>query len=184
MIELKEVTITTDKLVTLGNSLLAIAHMNKGDRPADITFTFNDQQWIEKDFAELQFSTETRQMMPSVESVQWDHLLIITGLRRCLLFKISPAHTINNIELFRSENDDTGFYKIEFKQCGQFLLCVYEGGVFAVSADGKMAWHKQKPWDDELISTDSDRITFLMEGGETYALDLSTGKQFSAEQKT
>lgn len=181
MIELREVTIAADKPTSLGNSLFAIAHINKGERPADIAFTFNGQQWVEKNFSEPQFSAETQQMMPSLESVQWGRLLVVAGLRSCLLLKSSPLHTIGRIELFRTKNDDTGFYKIEFKQLGQFLLCVYEGGIFTICEDGSMAWHKQKPWDDELISADSERVVFLMEGGATYAFELSTGKQLPAE---
>lgn len=162
--------------VEIDKGIVVVAVPNGADdRAADIEFKIGDAQFCEQDFAAPRFDIKLQKMCPVVTILSWGSILVVLGLRRWVVLNRDPARVLCIFDLFRSDRDDSGFYKVSFNLCDGLLLGVYEGGVVAISPLGELLWHKSKNWEDEFISVVDGRLVFLVEGGGRYGVDCKTG---------
>ncbi|HSX58705.1 MAG TPA: hypothetical protein VLF18_00765 [Tahibacter sp.] len=176
MITTEETFVGSDTATVLGGSLVIRSKLNKGDRAADLIFEFRDGLILEKNFMDLRFNEASKKLVPILEVLWWGGCAVMIGLRVWLVLAGSPIAQVDRLELHRSASDDSGFYSLRFLEIDSVLIGVYEGGVVAVSNAGKIIWHRQKHWDDELLCVDGDRLVFLAENGRRFALDCGSGK--------
>lgn len=179
MILLEDKIIGTDATQIFEESLKAVAERHKGDGPANLVLTFEGGESHEANFAGLRFDSKSKQLMPLVQVGRWENLLLVMGIRKWLIFKARPLTPLGGLDLYRNQNDDTGFYKVIFHVHKALLIAIYEGGVAAISATGEVTWHQSKHWDDELLEVDQGRLIFLAETGARFALDCDSGKKVS-----
>lgn len=181
MIVVQDRIIGADVTQIVSNSLNASAARKKGDRPADVVLMFEGGEASEPSFAGLRFDEESKQLMPFVEVGRWGNLVLVMGLRKWLIFEASPLTPLGNLDLYREQNDDTGFYRVSFHVHNSLLIAIYEGGVAAISAKGDIRWHRRKHWDDEMLEVNNNRLILLAETGERFAFNCSDGRDVATD---
>ncbi len=164
----------------LGASLTAIAERNKRDRPANLVLKFEGGEVHEASFTKIRFDAESNQLMPLLEVGQWENIVLVMGWKKWLIFSVTPVTQIGSLDLHRSENEDAGFYRVNFLSQNGLLIAVYESGVAAISGAGKVVWHRKKYWDDVLLQANDGRLIFLTESGQRFAFECSSGEDTEA----
>lgn len=116
------------------------------------------------------------EIRPNDESFEW--LLIFGNLKGLIID--SAKKSIVVIDLFRSRDDDQGFYYFHATNFDSSVLVEYEGGLFLISK-GEVVWHVEKLWNDRVQGVEKNSIAVdgLDSDGEEcmYEIDLLTGER-------
>ncbi|KAB8172338.1 hypothetical protein FKV24_014940 [Lysobacter maris] len=143
----------------------------------DIIFVAADKEIDVKEFAGLRFDSSSGGMMPFVETGSWRGLLLVVGVRELLVFSVSSPANVEILRLYRSLDDDSGFYSGLMVEVGDVLFFIYEGGVVAIHSTGSVLWHRQKFWDDVFVRIDDEKLIFMKEGGATFSISCADGAE-------
>ena len=179
MIALEEVTIGEQAIEVLGLSLKAPSARDQ-DRPADLFLRFEGTEVREAGFAEMRYDAASGGLVARVEIGRWGNLVLLMGMKKWLIFNVSPLVLVETLELHRAEGEDSGFHRVDFLDQKSSLIAVYESGVAALANSGKLMWHRKKYWDDEFLQISAGRLIFLSEG-RRFAFDCSSGGDVAAD---
>lgn len=117
-------------------------------------------------------------LIPYCEATFWnDSLVILVGLLELVVINTRSDDPKHNIRLNRSSTDDRGFYRVQWMESGELLLCIYEGGVITFAAGGRTLWHQPKRWDDVFVRCTPELIEFSDDDDKLSAFDLATGRE-------
>lgn len=97
------------------------------------------------------------------------------ALDACLV--LGADGRVRTIALFRSRDEDGGFYTVDVLEVPDGLMMVYESGVCLIDEEGNPRWHLRKCWDDVLVSVDDAEARFLEGYDAAFSIDLRTGQR-------
>jgi len=145
---------------------------------------------------EVNVSDRSRLLKKFCSRGNWDHsqecypaefsYLVLKDRAKVVLFGLTFVCLINEsndickvLRLFRSVDDDRGFYK-PFKALDhpKSYIIYYESGVFRMTLEGAVVWHVQLAYDDVLVGQCEDELTFSNEhtsDGRPWKLNLADG---------
>jgi len=173
--------------LSFGANRVRLAAADRIKDHADVRVTAFDCEKLVEDFAFITSSGDYENKEPQwtlwVNVVRPDEKLgewvLILGSLKGMLVDFSTK-TILPFELFRSKEDDQGFYRTNITDSEGSILVDYEGGLILVEG-GKIVWHIEKLWNDQLrcIVNGSIVIDGLDENGDdcTYEIDRMTGEK-------
>lgn len=175
MIELQTKFVTSEisELDALGPT--ASVTNFRGGYAADVMIMFRNLELHEPFFAGLHYNIAARKSLPAIDVGRWKDVLILVGAKKWLLVGLSDAGGVVSVALHREDNEDPGFYSFSFYELSGLLVVVYESGVFAVSDDCHVVWHRKKHWDDILVATHDDYLVFAPFEGDDFAISSRTG---------
>lgn len=175
-VEIKFVSNEPSELCDAGPTA-SVANFRHG-YPADVLIKFRNIEMHETSFACPHYNAPIRKRLPAIEVAQWKDILLLIGKMKWILIKLSDTDAAEAINLCRNSNEDSGFYHISFHELSGLLIVVYESGLFAISGEGKVVWHRKKKWDDILVSTHEDRLVFCTFEDDEFAICTHTGEDW------
>jgi hypothetical protein len=89
MIDLEELIVGSDPIYLFDNELAIYSRLNKGEKPADLVLIMQSSELVEKNFASLIFDSINQSMSPYVETLKWQSIFVIFGIRKCLIFQLN-----------------------------------------------------------------------------------------------
>lgn len=114
-----------------------------------------------------------------IRSNQVEHWILLLGTLKAILIDVAAETVYEPLLLFRSIEDDQGFYSSQVHLAGDCVVIEYEGGIFLIS-QSRIVWHQEKLWDHSVQSIDTQTIYLMGDSrGESEAsqrIDLQTGK--------
>jgi hypothetical protein len=174
MMELLDISVREGEVVVLASDVKLVVSKVNGSRPSAMTVK-TDSSRIEIDnFAGGRFNTDVNSLIPTVEVLIWWKHVFIVGLPAIVI--VSEGELLK-CQLFRNVDEDTGFYRTEWLEVGQRLICVYESGILAWNEGGQQLWHISKFWDDVFAGFEGERLVLMIEGGDRIVIDPSNGSQ-------
>lgn len=110
--------------------------------------------------------------------------ILLSGTTKAVLINISEQTIDDPFTLYRSENDDQGFYSFEAHEFHDQVIVIYESGYFKIE-ESKISWHKQKQWNAITKSIESDSLNLFLEREDgtqvIKKIDTQTGELLSVE---
>lgn len=107
-----------------------------------------------------------------------EYWILLLGTLRAVLIDVADQTIYEPFPLFRSPDDDQGFYSTQVYQAGESVVVEYEGGLIMI-AQSRVVWHRAKKWNDLINSIDTQTIYLqgdAEEQGEALQqIDLRTG---------
>jgi hypothetical protein len=124
---------------------------------------------------------ETQKCFPAQIS-----FLVLTSASTAILLGLTRVCVVNGtgnvreaLQLFRSPDDDRGFYRpFTIVEHPEFIVILYESGVFALMPDGVVVWHTRLAYDDAIVETRKDELIICNEhvrDGRSWRLRLIDG---------
>lgn len=108
-----------------------------------------------------------------------EHWILLLGTLRAVLIDVAGQTIHGPFPLFRSPDDDQGFYSTQVYQAGESVVVEYEGGLIMVT-QSQVVWHRAKNWNDLIESIDTQTIYLQGDAGEQgealQQIDLQTGE--------
>lgn len=108
-----------------------------------------------------------------------EHWILLLGTLRAVLIDVAGQTIHEPFPLFRSPDDDQGFYSNQVYQAGESVVVEYEGGLVMVT-QSRVVWHRAKKWNDLIESIDTQTIYLQGDAGEQgealQQIDLQTGE--------
>lgn len=175
MIPVNEMIISSCWAVVPGTEIYLSSDSQESGREKDLLIKNGQNFQIESSFSRFIFDEKEKKLAPFISTVNWSSLLLLFGAVRCLLINTISASPGLSIELFRREDEDSGFYDIKAMEIIDALIVIYESGVFSVSRSGQVDWHVHKMWDDVFVSAREGNIFFLMSDGGYFSIDRISG---------
>lgn len=79
------------------------------------------------------------------------------------------------VQLYRTRDDDQGFYQEKVHDCDQAAVVEYEGGLLLIRS-GNVEWHIAKSWNETVSRVSTERIDILSEDetGAIVSREIST----------
>ncbi len=172
MIERFEYSLDENQPVAAIGGVTLTALGGPGTGPATVSLSAEGTRLELPAFAEMRFVSSKQKLLPHCELVRWRDLYVVLGIPSLV---IVGRNGPSPCALFRRASDDTGFYNVDWREGGDTLFCVYEGGILAISARGEVRWHQPKAWDDLLVGLDDEALYLSGHAGKTLRLDAATG---------
>jgi hypothetical protein len=108
-----------------------------------------------------------------------EHWILLLGTWRAVLIDVAGQTIHEPFPLFRSPDEDQGFYSTRVYQADESVVVEYEGGLIMV-AQSRVVWHRAKKWNDLIESIDTQTIYLQGDAGEQgealQQIDLQTGE--------
>jgi hypothetical protein len=122
----------------------------------------------------IKWSLLVNEVRPDDERCGW--ILVFGNLKGLIVDSVKRALTV--VDLFRSKDDDQGFYYLQVTEFDESMLVEYEGGLLLITK-GEVVWHNEKLWNDKVrgVTTNAIVVDGLASDGEDceYEIDIVTG---------
>lgn len=161
---------------------------NKTGRSVDVTVIALGKEFFFPLFAQCRLEKDNlpgeasfRPLIYSIVSDGFYPVIILFGLLSVLLIDIRKQFCGKLVDLFRTYDDDSGFYGMQFEKLSDGFLIIYESGVMRLKKNGEVLWHTPIYWDDIYKGIHNDCLVLSSEYGEfapdDWGISLADGKK-------